>query len=161
MRCATLKLSPFDTQVVSPRRSKCQLQQETALLSVFRIWRLQDPFLANHVYANGESQFFPGFVRRIHWRFQCKAQRQAGSVPQGQTKGRARVVTSLASLACSDVKGTASPVAASGACHASSELSLRLTSLPCTSARFTVLIAAPLNISGVSFSALCYHTLQF
>jgi len=51
------------------------------------------------------------------------------------------------SLACSEVKATASRMGLSVASHASSALRPRPTSLPCTSARLTVLVAAALNSS--------------
>src|SRR6266849_3525966 len=78
--------------------------------------------------------------------------RQALS-PNDNPSGRVCATRSPTSLACSEVKGTASRTGLSAASHASSGRRPRPTSLPCTSARLTVLIAAPLKSSGVNVSA--------
>src|SRR5713101_731379 len=78
--------------------------------------------------------------------------RQALS-PKDKPSGRVCAIRSPASLACSEVNGTASRMGLSAASHASSGRRPRPTSLPCTSARLTVLMAAALKSSGVNVSA--------
>src|SRR6516225_4349404 len=73
--------------------------------------------------------------------------------PNDNPRGRVSATRSPASLACSEVKATASRMGLNVASHASSGLRPRSTNLPCTSAKLTVLIAAALNSSGVSLSA--------
>src|SRR5260370_3459725 len=78
--------------------------------------------------------------------------RQARS-PNDRPSARVCVMRLPAFLACSAVKDTASRIGLSAASHASPGLMPRLTSLLCTSARLTVLLAAVLNRRGVSLSA--------
>ncbi len=78
--------------------------------------------------------------------------RQARS-PNDKPSGRVLVIRFPAASACSAVKAVASRMGLSVASHASPGASPMLTSLPCTSARLTVLLVAVLNISEVSLSA--------
>src|SRR5216683_7957920 len=73
--------------------------------------------------------------------------------PKDKPSGRVRATRSPTSLPCSEVKGTTSRTGLSAASHASPGRRPRPTSLPCTSARLTVLMAAALKSSGVNVSA--------
>src|SRR4029077_15766647 len=73
--------------------------------------------------------------------------------PNDKPSGRVFTTRSPTTLACSEVNGTALRMGLSAASQASSGRRPRPTSLPCTSARLTVLMAAVPKSSGVNFSA--------
>src|ERR1700731_2234034 len=73
--------------------------------------------------------------------------------PNDKPKVRVCATKSPVSLACSELKATASRMGLIVASHASLGLRPRLTSFPWTSARLTVLVDAALKISDVNFSA--------
>src|ERR1700686_2388910 len=72
--------------------------------------------------------------------------------PSDKPKRRVCETRSPAIFACVSVNGAASRMRLSASSHASSGLPPSLTSLVCTSARFTVLLVALLNSSGVRAS---------
>src|SRR5260370_6294982 len=85
--------------------------------------------------------------------FRARQRDRKARSPSDRLSARVCLTRLPALLACSAVKDTASRIGLSVASQASSGLRPRLTSLLCTSARLTVLLAAVLNNWGVSLSA--------
>src|ERR1700675_1772585 len=135
-----LRAYPEVTRLSSRRLAACSgsIQQ--------RRYRMRWIGTPNLSFFHDLSAVYTGTLRTI------PRARQARS-PNDKPSGRVLVIRFPAAFACSAVKAVASRTGLSVASHASPGVSPRLTSLPCTSARLTVLLVAVLNISGVSLSA--------
>src|SRR5882724_8935546 len=135
-----LRAYPEITQASSRRPAACaaSIRQRR-----YRIRWIGTPNLS---FFQDLSAVYTGALRTI------PRARQARS-PNDKPSGRVLVIRFPAVSACSAVKAVTSRMGLSVASHASPGASPRLTSLPCTSARLTVLLVAVLNISGVSLSA--------